>query len=135
MLSKKVKYAIKALIYLCKNNDNKAISAKVIADNEKIPYKFLETILRELKQNKILKSERGAEGGYSFLKQPNEITIAELVRYIDGPIAMVHCVSLNYYQKCEDCTDEINCAIKILFEEVRDATLPILQKTIQQMAE
>lgn len=135
MLSKKVKYAIKALIFISKNVEaNKPVSAKLISAKEKIPYKFLETILRELKQNKILKSERGADGGYSFLKNPSEITVLEVIRFIDGPVSMVNCVSINYYQKCEDCIDEDTCSIKLLFTEVRDATLPILAKTIEQMA-
>lgn len=135
MLSKKVKYAIKALIFISKNVEaNKPVSAKLISTKEKIPYKFLETILRELKQNKILKSERGADGGYSFLKNPSEITVLEVIRFIDGPVSMVNCVSINYYQKCEDCIDEDTCSIKLLFTEVRDATLPILAKTIEQMA-
>jgi Rrf2 family protein len=134
MLSKKVKYALKALIYISKYETiNKSISAKNIAESEKIPYKFLETILRELKQHKILKSERGAEGGYTFLKKPEEVSVADIIRFIDGPIAMVHCVSLNYYKKCEDCFDEEHCSIKDLFEKVRDVTLPILQKTIKEM--
>ena len=135
MLSKKVKYAIKALIFISKNIEEKRpISAKLISEKVKIPYKFLETILRELKQNKILKSERGADGGYYFLKNPSEITVLEVIRFIDGPVSMVNCVSINYYQKCEDCIDEDTCSIKLLFTEVRDATLPILAKTIEQMA-
>lgn len=135
MLSKKVKYAIKALIFISKNFENKkSVSAKLISEKEHIPYKFLETILRELKQNKILKSERGADGGYSFLKDPNEVTVAEILRFIDGPISMMNCVSINYYQKCDDCLDEDTCSIKILFTEVRDATLPILSKTIAKLA-
>ena len=136
MLSKKVKYAIKALIFISKNVEaNKPVSAKLISAKEKIPYKFLETILRELKQNKILKSERGADGGYSFLKSPQEISVAEILRFIDGPISMMNCVSINYYQKCEDCIDEETCSIKLLFTEVRDATLPILAKTIAELAQ
>ncbi|MDO9039131.1 MAG: Rrf2 family transcriptional regulator, partial [Lutibacter sp.] len=124
MLSKRVKYAIKTLLFLYENGDKKPISAKIISENEKIPYKFLENILRELRQNKILKSVRGAEGGYKFLKDPNEITVAEIIRIIDGPIALIPCASYNFYEKCDDCSDEVSCKIRKLFVQLRNEMLP-----------
>jgi Rrf2 family protein len=133
MLSKRVKYAIKTLLFLYENGDGKPISAKIISENEKIPYKFLENILRELRQNKILKSVRGAEGGYKFLKDPNEITVAEIIRIIDGPIALIPCASYNFYEKCDDCSDEVSCKIRKLFVQLRNEMLPILNKSITDL--
>jgi Rrf2 family protein len=130
MLSKRTKYAIKALLFLYKNKENTPISAKVIAENEHIPYKFLENILRELKQHRLIKSDRGSEGGYSFLKDPNEILIADVMRIIDGPIALIPCVSENFYEKCGECTDETTCHIRKLFASVRTQMLPILNQSL-----
>jgi Rrf2 family protein len=134
MLSKKAKYAIKTLIYLHQNKTSTPISAKVIAEQERIPYKFLETILRDLRQHKILKSSRGPEGGYSFLKDSNAITVAEVIRLIDGPIALIPCVSENFYSKCNECVDdEETCKIRKLFGQLRNEMLPILNKTIEEL--
>ncbi len=131
MLSKRAKYAIKALLFLTKNRENeKPISAKVISEQEHIPYKFLENILRELRQHKILKSERGAEGGYTFMKNPETVTVAEVIRVIDGPIALTPCVSENFYEKCAECDDENTCKIRKLFILLRDETLPILEQPL-----
>ena len=100
MLSKRVKYAIKTLLFLNRTNNASLFSAKKISENERIPLKFLEQILRELKQNKILKSERGAEGGYTFMKDPADIKVLDVIRIVDGPVAMLPCASLNFYEKC-----------------------------------
>lgn len=129
MISKKCKYAIKALLYLADHqSEGKSIFSSEIAEKEKIPKKFLETILRELRNFKLLQSQRGKTGGYRLLKDPKDIYLAELIRQVDGPIAMLPCVSLNYYASCDEC-DEENCQIKNVFEEVRDKTLKILTTT------
>ncbi len=133
MLSKRVKYAIKTLLFLNRKDNSSLFSAKKIAENERIPLKFLEQILRELKQNKILKSERGAEGGYTFMKSPSEIKILDVIRIVDGPVAMLPCASLNFYEKCDDCTDEATCSIRKLLINVRDNMLPILDTSIADM--
>ena len=133
MLSKRVKYAIKTLLFLNRKDNSSLFSAKKIAENERIPLKFLEQILRELKQNKILKSEHGAEGGYTFMKSPSEIKILDVIRIVDGPVAMLPCASLNFYEKCDDCTDEATCSIRKLLINVRDNMLPILDTSIADM--
>lgn len=133
MLSKRAKYAIKTLLFLQKHGESTPTSAKIISEEENIPYKFLENILRELRQNKILKSTRGAEGGYKFLKNPDEITVADVIRVVDGPIALIPCVSENFYEKCHECTDEETCQIRKLFSELRTEMLPILDKTIAEL--
>lgn len=133
MLSKRAKYAIKSVLFLYDNKAETPISAKTISEKEKIPYKFLENILRELKQHKILKSDRGAEGGYSFIKRPDKITVADIIRIVDGPIALIPCVSENFYEKCGECEDEETCKIRRLFTQVRAEMLPVLEKSITEL--
>jgi len=129
MISKKCKYAIKALLYLSDHqSEDRSIFSSEIAEQEKIPKKFLETILRELRNFKLLQSQRGKTGGYRLLKDPKNIFLAELIRQVDGPIAMLPCVSLNYYASCNEC-DEEKCQIKNVFEKVRDKTLEVLNNT------
>jgi len=129
MISKKCKYAIKALLYLADfQEDDRSIFSTEIAEKENIPQKFLETILRELRNFQILQSRRGKTGGYRLNKQPNEIKLTDLMRMMDGPIALLPCVSLNYYASCEECNEK-TCTIKPVFEKVRDQTLSILGNT------
>ncbi|MDA8917816.1 Rrf2 family transcriptional regulator [Flavobacteriaceae bacterium] len=129
MISKKCKYAIKALLYLANfQEDDRSIFSTEIAEKENIPQKFLETILRELRNFQILQSRRGKTGGYRLIKQPNEIKLTDLMRMMDGPIALLPCVSLNYYASCEECNEK-TCTIKPVFEKVRDQTLSILGNT------
>jgi Rrf2 family protein len=130
MLSKRARYAIKTLIYLYRNEGNAPVSAKSISIDENIPFKFLEKILRELRQHKIVKSERGAVGGYRFFKPPQSIKVVDIMRIIDGPVALLPCVSENFYQKCEECTDEETCNLRRLFADLRDQMLPVLEETI-----
>ncbi len=133
MLSKRAKYAIKALLYLNANREIPTISAKTISENERIPYKFLENILRELKQHKILKSVRGAEGGYCLSKDPERIKIADIIRIADGPIALIPCISENFYKKCDECIDEKTCQIRKLFGQLRLKMLPVLDLSLSDM--
>jgi Rrf2 family protein len=103
MISKKCKYAIRALIYIA--NNQKAlglVDSAQIAEKERIPKKFLEAILHALRNNGILHSSRGKFGGYKLLKDPSEIKLTDIMRVMDGPIAMLPCVSLNYYSKCDE---------------------------------
>jgi len=133
VISKKCKYAIKALLYLADNqSEERSIFSTEIAENENIPQKFLETILRELRNFQLLQSKRGKTGGYKLLKKPSEIKLAELMRMMDGPIALLPCVSLNYYTSCDEC-NETTCTIKPVFEKVRDQTLSILGNTSIEM--
>ena len=127
MLSKKSKYAIKALIVLAKEYDShlpKRISE--ISESEHIPRKFLEAILLELRNKGILASKKGVNGGYYLLKKPAEILLSDIIRITDGPIALLPCVSLNFYERCEECIDEETCSIRQVAIEVRDASLKIL---------
>jgi len=132
MLSKKTKYGLKALSYLAKQTKNVPVLISDISESENISRKFLESILLTLKKSGILASKKGKGGGYYLLKSPNEIKISTLIRLLEGPIAMLPCVSLNYYEKCDDCKNEERCSLNILMAEVRDSTLKILEnKTLQ----
>lgn len=129
MLSKKTKYAIRALISLGERYQKEPVNISFIAENEKIPKKFLEQILLELRNAGFLFSKKGAGGGYSLLKDPSEINLVQVMRITGGPIAQLPCVSLNFYQRCEECKDEDTCGIRDTFRDVRDATLKILLET------
>lgn len=128
MLTKKSQYALKALSYLVEKVGCGPILISEIAEQEKIPLKFLENILLELKKAEILESKKGKGGGYFLKDNPENTTLAKIIRLVNGPIAMLPCVSLNFYQKCEDC-DGIHCSgLHSVLSEVRDATLSVLEK-------
>ncbi len=127
MLSKKTKYGLKALAYLARNANRGPIMIGQIAEEEKIPKKFLESILLELKPHGFLGSKPGKGGGYFLQKDPKEITLAWLFRQLDGPIALLPCVSLNYYQKCDDCVSEEICTLNREMIKVRDKTVAYLE--------
>jgi Rrf2 family protein len=127
MLSRKTKYGIKALTYLASRNSEVPVSIVTIADAQNIPHKFLESILLELRKNSILGSRKGKSSGY-YLSQPaSQIRMSAVHRILEGPIAMLPCVSLNFYQKCDDCPDEEACAVHRLMVKVRDSTLQIME--------
>ena len=98
-----------------------------IASNENISQKFLESILLTLRKTGFLGSKKGKGGGYYLIKEPKNITMASVIRVLEGPIAMVPCVSLNFYEKCDDCPDEDKCAVHSVMIEVRDSTLKVLE--------
>ncbi|HRX00167.1 MAG TPA: Rrf2 family transcriptional regulator [Cyclobacteriaceae bacterium] len=134
MLSKKCKYAIHALVHLAKKYQQGPVHIQEIADQERIPKKFLEAILLELRKAKILQSKKGKGGGYYLQKKPEEVNLIEIIRLMDGAIAMLPCVSLNYYEPCEECKDERICSIRTAFIGVRDETLRILaESTLARM--
>lgn len=127
MLSKKTQYALKALGYLAARYGKGPVLISEISNNKKIPIKFLETILLELKQNHILDSKKGKGGGYYLLQSPKKTTLAQAIRVVGGPIALLPCVSINFYEKCSDC-DQATCGLNKAMLLTRDATLRILEK-------
>ena len=129
MLSKKTKYAIRALIALGEHFGGESMNILSISQKEKIPKKFLEQILLEMRNAGFLFSKKGAGGGYSLLKDPAEINLVQVMRLTGGPIAQLPCVSLNFYRRCEECKEEATCGIRATFMSVRDATLKILSET------
>jgi len=128
MLSKKTKYGLKALIYIAKQSGTAPVLISDISEKEQIPKKFLEAILLDLKKFGILGSKKGKGGGYYLMKDPKTVTAATLIRVLDGPIAMLPCVSLNYYEKCDDCPHEDKCSLNRFMADVRDNTLNVLQQ-------
>jgi len=129
MLSKKAKYALKALLYLTKNADRGLVLISEISAEERIPRKFLEAILVDLKTQQILQSTRGKNGGYALAKDPAQVSVGNIIRMIDGPLAAIPCVSHLYYRKCDECMDEETCEIRLVMKKVRDATAAILDTT------
>lgn len=129
MLSKKTKYGIKALSYLARQERGSPRQIQEIARAENISRKFLESILLTLKKNGLLGSKKGKGGGYYLLKPASDIPMTSVMRILEGPIAMVPCVSLNYYEPCDDCPDESTCAVHRLMIQVRDSALDIYRNT------
>jgi Rrf2 family protein len=134
MLSKKTKYALHALTYLAKKEKSTPTLIVEIAAAANIPRKFLEAILLDLKKQGVLGSKMGKGGGYFLRHKPSEITLSGIIRSFNGPIAMLPCASLNYYEPCDECTDELICGLRKVMMGVRDETLKILEnKTIQDI--
>ncbi|ROH99776.1 RrF2 family transcriptional regulator [Chryseobacterium daecheongense] len=122
MMSKRCKYALKAMVRLARNYNQGFLPTSVIAVEENIPKKFLEQILLELKRAKLVNSKQGTAGGYYLLKSPDEVSLADLYRIFDGPIALTPCVSLNFYEPCTDCVDEESCYLRNELINVREKT-------------
>ncbi len=114
---------------LAKSYGGEPMNILSISQSERIPKKFLEQILLEMRNAGFLFSKKGAGGGYSLLKDPAEINLVHVMRLTGGPIAQLSCVSLNFYQRCDECRDEESCGIRDAFQHVRDATLKILTET------
>lgn len=134
MLSNKAQYAFRALTYLVDKYDQGPVLISDIAKKKKIPLKFLENILLELKKAGILESKKGKGGGYYIKQHPSKTTVAAVVRIVNGPISMLPCVSLYFYQRCKNC-DEKNCGLHDVMANVRDATLNILEnRTLEDLA-
>ena len=127
MLSRKGQYAFRALTHLVDRIDEGPILISEISRKKRIPLKFLENILLELKKAGILDSKKGKGGGYFIKADPAKTTVANVIRIVDGPIALLPCVSLNFYQRCKNC-DERNCGLHDIMENVRDATLAVLER-------
>lgn len=134
MLSMKAKYAIRALMVLAKEG-GRMLAIKAIAEEADVPQKFLEAILLELKHHGVVDSKRGIFGGYFLAKEAREITVGNIVRVLDGPLAPIRCASFTAYQKCDDCVDEKTCEIRKVMLVVRNAISGVLDnKTLEDMA-
>ncbi|NIJ50996.1 RrF2 family transcriptional regulator [Dyadobacter arcticus] len=129
MISKKAKYALKALKVLAEQYGKGPVLISYIAEKEKIPKKFLEAILLDLRNNGVLQSQKGKGGGYLLRVPPGEVNFSKVLRIIDGPIAPALCVSMFFYGRCDDCKDEESCSLRTVLEKWRDANLEVLDKT------
>ena len=136
-LSLRGEYALRALIVLGLDyiEDDSVVRIQEISDRQSIPKRFLEQILNDLKSAGIVESKRGVAGGYRLKRPPDKITLAEVIRYIEGPLAPVSCVSEQFYEKCS-CPDEQRCGIRSVMKEVREAIVKILAEvTVGQLCE
>jgi len=125
-LSQLGEYALRALLVLGMNHGPEVVRIRDIAQQQNIPRRFLEQILNDLKSAGFVQSRRGVAGGYRLQRAPDEISLADIIRHLEGPLAPVGCVSVNYYQRCS-CPDEAKCAIRSVMQEVRDAIVGALQ--------
>jgi len=129
VISQKSKYAFRALVALVRAGPGATRMISEISREQAIPKKFLEQILLELKRAGIVTSHRGRTGGYALLKAPEEVTFGEILRLIDGPLALLPCLSKIAYRRCEDCSDETTCEVRRVFARVADATRQVLDST------
>ncbi len=129
MLSKKTKYALKALQYLARQQQRGPVLIAEIAEAERIPQKFLEAILLELKKEGFLESRKGKGGGYFLGRTPESVTLGAVVRKMEGPLALLPCVSQQFYRRCDECVDEHTCGLRMVMKDVRDRTAEILDST------
>jgi Rrf2 family protein len=129
MITMKTKYALKALCRLALAQPGERILIADIAETEGIPRKFLELILAELKQHGILQSRKGRGGGYTLAKNADTITVASVLRVLDGPIAPVPCLSRTAYQRCAECRDEATCGVRLVLREAHAASVQVLEST------
>jgi len=135
MLSRKAKYALRALSTLALAEPAQ-LQARRIAQEAKVPEKFLEAILVELRNAGIVTSRRGTIGGHSLAKSSDQIMVGDIVRIIDGPIAPIRCASVTAYQPCADCIDPQTCALRDLMGDVRDAMSDIIDKrSLRELAQ
>ncbi|MFO7722291.1 MAG: Rrf2 family transcriptional regulator [Bacteroidales bacterium] len=136
MLSKKAQYALYALVHLARERDKGPVLIRDIAESEKLPRKFLEAILLELKTLGILASKKGKGGGYQLRRAPGEVNMAEIIRHFDGAIALLPCATFMYYEQCQHCKDEKTCGIKSYVKEIRDETVRLMKNiTLQDILE
>jgi Rrf2 family protein len=134
-LSLRGEYALRALLVLGLNYDKDVVRIQAISDHQNIPKRFLEQILNDLKSAGIVQSRRGVAGGYRLAKPPEEVTLAAVVRHIEGALAPVSCVSERFYQKCS-CPDESRCAIRSVMKEIREAIVTIAERvTVAEMCD
>lgn len=127
MLSQKARYALYALIALARHDQAKPMLIADMAVEARVPRKFLELILLDLKKRGIVRSQRGRAGGYFLGRAPEHITFAEIIRVTDGPLALAPCASVTAYHRCADCVDEKTCPIRKVLIAARDATAAVLE--------
>ena len=129
MLSARGKYGLKAMIHLAEMQGAGGIQGAAIAEAQQIPKKFLDTILLELKNSGLVHSKKGKGGGYSLARPAAKISVGQIMRILDGPLAAIPCASVSAYRPCLDCEDEAVCQVRRLMGRVRDATAEILDGT------
>ncbi len=136
-LSTRGEYALRALLVLGRDyqEDDSVVRIQEISEQQNIPKRFLEQILNDLKSARVVESKRGVAGGYRLSRPPEKITLAEVIRHVEGALAPVSCVSERFYEKCS-CPDEARCAIRSVMKEARDAVVQVVERvTVAEMCE
>src|SRR5438309_9088214 len=134
-LSLRGEYALRALVVLGLQYQQPVVRIQTISEQQKIPKRFLEQILNDLKSAGLVESKRGIAGGYRLARPPQRISLAVVVRHIEGALAPISCVSERFYEKCS-CPDEARCAIRSVMKEIRDAVVKIAEKvTVADLCE
>jgi Rrf2 family protein len=130
VLSRKSKYGLKAMLELAsEESGQRPLQASELAKRQRLPRKFLEAILLELTRHGLLQSKLGRGGGYVLTRKSGDITVGEIIRVLEGPLALIPCVSKTAYRRCDECLDEESCGVRLAMKEVRDATAHILDNT------
>src|ERR1700739_1906372 len=127
MLSPKARYALRALVELAREGPDRQLTAGEIAVRADAPRKFLEAILFEMARRGLVISRRGKFGGYVLSRPAEDISFAQVIRVIDGPLALAPCVSQMAFRKCDDCPDLETCALRPALRMARDATAEVLE--------
>ncbi len=134
MLTNKGKYGLKAMVHLAGLEPGRLALVSDVAHLNEVPKKFLDTIFAELRNAGFVRSKKGRGGGYMLARPAHEITVGQIVRALDGPLAPIRCASENYYQRCDDCEDESRCAVHLVMAEVRNAIARTLDtRTLAEM--
>ncbi len=129
MLNQRSRYALRALIFIARSGGVAPVPISVITADQQLPRKFLEAILLDLKNGGVVNSYRGKMGGYRLARPAGQISFGEIIRLIEGPLALVPCVSVSAYQRCDDCFEETTCVIRKVMLVVREQTADILDNT------
>jgi Rrf2 family protein len=129
MIAQKTRYALRSLLFLAEEQGGGPVQLSRIAETQRVPPKYLELIMLDLKKAGLVKSARGPKGGYQLSRPASEISFGEIVRTMEGPIALVSCASVNFYAPCGDCHDEATCAIRKILLQVRSSAVAILENT------
>src|SRR5512133_1078426 len=127
MIAQKTRYALRSLLFLAEEQGGAPVQLGRIAETQRVPPKYLELIMLDLKKAGLVQSVRGPKGGYVLAREPEAISFGEVVRVMEGPIALVPCASVNFYAPCGDCHDEQSCAIRKAFALLRDQSSALLE--------
>jgi len=130
MLTQRSRYGLRAMLLLARESrDGPPVPMSRIARDAQVPRKFLEIILTELKGANLVVSTRGKQGGFHLARPAHLISFGDIIRVIEGPLALIPCVSRTAYKRCKDCRDEATCEIRRAMMTVRDDTARILDGT------
>lgn len=126
MIAQKTRYALRSLLFLAEETGDRPVQLSRIAETQRVPPKYLELIMLDLRKAGLVKSNRGPKGGYRLGRPADQISFGAVVRALEGPIALVPCASTNFYAPCGDCHDEATCAIRRAFLILRDQSTAVL---------